>query len=97
MNYDTALSFTAHVVDTALNGRLLGSDAHAIIRDGSEHEHRSVLVGWQFGPRPFVVAVHCAYGYFVAEDEAIELAADYAQEQDWFGGKEAPTPDYVIS
>jgi hypothetical protein len=97
MNYETARSFAAHIVDTSLSGRLRGSDQHAVVRDGSEHEHRSVLVGWQFGPRPFVVAVHCAYGHFVAEEEAIELATEYALEQDWFGSSTAPEPDYVLS
>ncbi len=54
-------------------------------------------MGWRFGGRPFFVAVHCAYGHIVEVDEAVDLAMDYALEQDWFGSKEPSQPDYVIA
>jgi len=96
MNRETALKYVGHVVDTALNGRMVGSDQHAEVRDGSQHKYRSVLVGWQCGFEPIFSAVHCAYDCQVSEEEATELATEYAEECDWFAG--VPTsPDFVIS
>lgn len=81
------LGYVGYVLDTALSPDRKASDIHP----------GAVLVGWQCGFEPMVVAVVDAYGPCeVDEDEAIEIATDYLNEIGWFAG-ESREPDYVES
>lgn len=93
---DAAKRYVSFVVDDALNGRALGADPHATIRDpGEQYRYGSVLVGWHYGLGPLFVAVHSCLDSRLDDAEASELARDYLAECIWFPG--APTdPDYII-
>jgi len=95
MKREDAIPYVSSVVDDSLNGRELGDDPHAIVRDGTEHDYPSVLVGWQCGFEPLFVAVHSYLDCELDEEEAIELATDYLAERNWFAG-EPTEPDYLI-
>ena len=81
------LSYVGDVVDTALSADRKPSDIHP----------GAVLVGWQCGFEPHVVAVVGAYeGEDVDESEAEEIARDLLQERGWFADNDnPPEADYV--
>jgi hypothetical protein len=95
MNRSQAAPYVSVIIDDALNGRELGDDPHAIIRDRDQFNHPSILIGWQCGFEPLFVAVHSYCDWELSDDEAIELATDYLAERKWFSG-EPTEPDYVI-
>lgn len=81
------IPYIGHVLDTALSAERKVSELHP----------GAVLVGWQCGFEPHVIAVIDAYdGMAVDEDEAIEIAKDWLQERKWFANNDnPPEPDYV--
>ena len=92
-----AMAYVSFVVDDAGNGRELGEDLHAIVRESFEdHQYASVLVGWQCGFEPLFVAVHSYLDVYVDDGEAIELATDFLSERGWFANNEVKEPDYLI-
>lgn len=96
MNRSQALPYVSYVVDDALNGRTLGNDQHAVIREvGGEFRYPSVLIGWQCGFEPLFVVVHSYLDVRLDEDYCVELATDYLSEIGWFSG-EPTEPDYII-
>jgi hypothetical protein len=96
MNRLSAIPFVGHVVDDALNGRPIGADMHAIVREhGNPCTHESRLIGWQCGFEPMFVAVHSYYDCPINDQEAIELATEYLKEIGWFSG-EPKEPDFIL-
>ncbi len=95
MTRETAIPYVSFVVDDALNGRELGADIHAIVRERGQFAYASRLVGWQCGFEPLFVAVHSYLDVAISDDEATELATDYLIERGWFAG-EPTEPDYII-
>jgi len=96
MNRSAAIPFVCHVVDDALNGRALGADVHAIVREpGESFAYASRLVGWKCGFEPMFVAVHSYLDCRIDDDEAAELAMDYLSEIGWFSG-EPQEPDFIL-
>lgn len=99
--------YVSYVVDDAGNGRGLGDDPHAIVREigdncryGSEatdtYHYASKLVGWQCGFEPLFVAVHSYLDVELDDCEAEEMAADYLEEIGWFGASGRRDADYII-
>jgi hypothetical protein len=81
------LQYVGEVVDTALSADRSPNDIHP----------GAVLVGWQCGFEPHVVAIVGAYGpEEIDEDEAIEIATDWLEERKWFTNGRSD-PDYVVS
>jgi hypothetical protein len=97
-NRARAMDYVAFVVDDSGNGRELGADIHAIVREQGQggFEHASVLVGWQCGFEPLYVAVHSCLYLSLTDEEAEELAADYLEERGWFGNHGRVGADYII-
>ena len=54
------------------------------------------LIGWQCGFEPMFVAVWSYLGVTLDDDEAVDLATDLLAERDWFGGRGAAEPDYIL-
>jgi hypothetical protein len=69
------LQYVGEVVDTALSADRSPNDIHP----------GAVLVGWQCGFEPHVVAIVGAYG-----------ATDWLEERKWFTNGRSD-PDYVVS
>lgn len=84
MKASDLLPYVSYVLDTAL------SDDHSKAEIGKG----TILVGWQCGFEPLVVAVIASY---TTPDlfEAIEIATDYLEEKNWFS-KADHEPDYVV-
>ena len=62
----------------------------------SDYQPGDVLVGWQCGFEPLVVAVGSYLpGCTVSEDEAEELAVDYLREINGFAGPERKA-DFIV-
>jgi hypothetical protein len=81
------MPYVSTVLDTALSPDRRKSD----IRPGA------VLVGWQAGFEPHVLAVVGAYANEkVDPEEAADIAKDWLEETGWFSG-EATDPDIVVS
>jgi hypothetical protein len=97
MNRETAKSFVMYVVDDSLNGRRVGADPCAIVRETCEQfKYRSRLVGWRADCDDFCfVAVHSYLDVEIDDNEATELAADYLREIGWFNGTES-APDFLF-
>jgi hypothetical protein len=83
------LPYVGYVLDTALSPDRKPEDIHP----------GAVLVGWQCGFEPMVVAVVSAYGpKEIDEDEAVDIARDYLIERKWFADLSADNePDYVVT
>lgn len=73
-DFDHARHLVSYVVDDALNGRKVNTDVNAIATD------KSVLVGWNIGGKPIVVAVNSYLGVRLGFKEASEIAKDYLWE-----------------
>jgi len=105
-----AKPYVAYVVDDSGNGRKLGEDPHAIVRDGNLANldddngklnptiltYPSVLVGWQCGFEPLFVAVHSYLDVRLDDDEAADLAVKYLDEIEWFSDLACHEPDFII-
>lgn len=77
--------YVAYRVDDALHGE-----------KATDFQPGDVLVGWQCGFEPLVVAVGSYLpGCTVDNDEAEELAADYLQEIKWFAG-DVQEADFIV-
>lgn len=99
MNRSDAIPYVGYVVDDAGNGRLLGADPHAIVRNiimqqayYGGYKHTSVLVGWNTDDEPLFVAVHSYLDIELTDDEAVNLVLDYMREL----GLTTREPDYLI-
>jgi hypothetical protein len=70
------------VVDDALNGRRLGADQHAIIREKNQgFQHASVIVVCDCkNGGPIGVAVHSYLDVSMSIEESIDLATDFLDE-----------------
>ena len=93
MDRNQAIEYVGHVVDDALNGRRIGSDQFAIVKENS------TLIGWQCGFEPMFVSVHSYLpNVTIDTEEAIELAINYLKEINWFGETFGDNlqPEYVI-
>lgn len=87
-DYRDYLPYVSHVLDTALSPNRAKSD----IGTGS------MLVSFQCGFEPLVVAVVGAYdGEQVEAEEAEEIAVDYLEEIGWFGEEGPREADLVIA
>lgn len=87
---NSLLDYVGDVVDTALSPDRRKDEIHP----------GAMLVGWQCGFEPHVVAVIDAYdGMAVGEDEAMEIATNLLSERNWFSQMDEdgnpPAPDYV--
>lgn len=99
MKRSDAMACVSFVVDDSGNGRELGADQYAVVREGNPSKrlddptaapcYPSVLVGWQCGFEPLFVAVHSYLDVKLTDYEAEELAVDYLEERGWFG------PDHI--
>lgn len=93
MKRSDAIPYVAHVVDDSGNGRLLGADQHAIVRETKpnvdfhgSYRYASVLVGWNsITELPMFVAVHSYLDVRLDDDECHDLARDYLEEIGFFG------------
>jgi len=93
---EIARNCTRYVVDDALNGRPLGQDRWAIVREsGADYVQASVLVGWQRGFEPIFVAVHSYLDVELTDGQAVEYATEYLAEIGWIM-EEGTEPDYII-
>ena len=90
MTREQAIPYVAFVVDDAGNGRELGADPTAIVRDDS------VLVGWQCGFEPLFVSVHSYLNVPVDLEEAQDAARDFLAERNWFGADGPTDADYLF-
>jgi hypothetical protein len=89
--FDRLLPYVDHIVDDSGNGRMLGSDQHAHIKDNT------VLVGYQCGFEPMVIAVNSFMdGIKLDDSEAEDLAKDYLLEIGWSNDPDL-TADYIVS
>lgn len=75
-----AANLVQYVVDDALNGRKLGADQFAVIRnEGFKHNSVIVLCNCNNG-QTIGVTVHSYLDVQMDQDESIELATDYLNE-----------------
>ena len=94
MERATARQFVRYVVDDTGNGRKIGNDVHAIVREtaAGAFRHPSVLVGYCSEPSPVFVAVHSYLDVRMEDDECAELAGDLLRET----GLPVSAPDFLI-
>lgn len=81
MEKSEAKKLVRYVVDDTGNGRKLGEDPHAIVRDRSTgHRHGSRLVCFEGEKETIVVAYHSYLDAETSLQEAMENTADYLRE-----------------
>jgi hypothetical protein len=89
--FDRLLPYVGYVVDDSGNGRRIGSDQHANINDNT------VLVGYQCGFEPMVVAVNSFMdGITLDDSDAEDLAKEYLLEIGWLQDSDRDA-DYIVS
>jgi hypothetical protein len=71
------------IVDDTGNGRLRGSDQHAIVRIGGVDDfcNRSAFAVFEDGPRRHVVAVNSYLDVWLDDNEVVEIATGWWREQ----------------
>lgn len=100
MNREEAKRYVEYVVDDSGNGRKIGTDSHAVIREiNPDIKYPSKLVGWNFPiysrSYPVVIAVHSYLDIELSNQEAEELARDYLAEIGFFKKGSFPA-DYIF-
>lgn len=82
MQRSDAKALVSIVVDDTGNGRNLGADLHAIVRETcAEFRYPSVILGWrQDTGRPLFVAVHSYLDVRLDDSECTAIATDYLTE-----------------
>ena len=86
--FNSYLPYVLWVVDDAGNGRKIGSDIHATV------DEKTVLVVYQCGFEPAVVAVKSYLDCRLDSRYAEDLAQDYLLEIGWL--KEPTDCDYIV-
>lgn len=79
--YNEFASYTGYILDDTGNGRQGHSSEVLGLCD--QYKYRPVLVGFQCGFEPMVVAVHSYLDVPLSSDEAVEMADDYLREIGW--------------
>ena len=85
-----------HVVDDSLNGRHLGDDDNAIVRDDWDFNYSSRLVGWNTVDGPAIVAVHSHLDVELTNAEAEQLATGYLLELRFFRNDKPRRASFIV-